>query len=219
MKPRPLYVKNESLMLTELNHRYGYDMERGALVRPYGIGVQSDMYFTMTGEVDRETGEFDIKLTVSFPSEGDGIISVPAANPPYVEQSLLLGQEAPENGFQPQLSIRTFMKQVDGRWKGAQEPSLFELQSIEGLWFRTHTIKSAQTGEVVRARHGKIFHEYDGALRFKFSKDPRNNLHSGDLSFTYFYAPDESRSLEFNQQNLLPWREGFFPGYFPRTKH
>ncbi|MCC5849496.1 MAG: hypothetical protein JJU29_15545 [Verrucomicrobia bacterium] len=204
--PRPLYVHSldsiQPLRLYELNQKYGFDLEVGELVRPYGRGRRADMFFHLTGEVDNETRRFDVTTTISFPNEGDGILPVPRSM--LGESQLLLGQEAPTDGYEPTFDMRVGIIS-DGRFTGRRYfPTMDEQAKWEGLWFRTHTELDSETGEVISARHGKIYSHMSPVILFGFSLETPRQKMRWEMEFIYFYAPDDSRSLEFNGETLVP---------------
>lgn len=207
--PRPLYVHNldnvyreNMLILYEFDKKYGFDLTRGDLVRPYGRGVQADLFFTMTGEVDNEKRQFDVVTTISFPNEGDGIF--PVLRTMVGDSQLLLGQEAPKEGYKPTFQMRSSI-QSDGPFRGRRRsPTEDEQKSWEGMWFRTHTELDPLTGEAANARHGKIYANLNRVIDFGFNPESPRQKMRWQMQFIYFYAPDHSRSLEFNGETLVP---------------
>lgn len=203
--PRPLFVNRiERLLLYEMGIKYGYDLERGDLVRPYGNGVRADIFLSMEGEVNAETREFDVVMTLSFPNKDDGII--PVVYTTQGSNQLLLGHEAPEDGYQPTYTLR-----VTGQGDGLEgirnrkfHPSTEEQKTFEGFWFRTHTVLDTVDGSVLQARHGKIYNDFHSVFSFNFLLATARQQQAWLLRFNYFYAPDHSRSLEFNGETLVP---------------
>lgn len=221
INPRPLFSKAErDLLLPELDVKYGYDLEVGDLVRPHGRGRRADMILEMTGEVDLETQEYDVTLTLSFPNPNDGFLPVANVLQSYQKSILLLGHTAPAHGYQRTLSQRVFRQQVDGRFRRGSEPPDWELGALEGAWFRVHTEEADSPDGEVRGRHGKMFHRHvGGPFGFVFRLPMRDEPAAGYVSFAYFYAPDFSRSLEFNGTNLTPEPPGRIGNYYPLDKH
>jgi len=203
INPRPLFAHRLlELRLLELDTRYGFDLEKGDLVRPHGRGLNTDIILNMQGDVNQDTGEYDVRMVMSFPNEGDGILAVPRDG--EGRSSLLLGQTAPPNGYQSTFELHT-LHQKRGRFsRSISTPTHQEQSLIEGLWFRTHTVLDPNTGEILRARYGKIYSPLDYLITFSFS--PKNSTGSieGVVGFTYFYTPDGSPSLEFNGETLVP---------------
>lgn len=203
INPRPLYVhRNYRLHLEKMDYKYGYDLTMGDLVKPHGKGKNADLYFTVSGDLDEETRDADITMVLSFPNEGDGILPVLRTMPG--ESTLLLGHEAPEEGYQP-----TFEMRVTGTVSvlpiaTVNVPSDEEQLKYEGSWFRTHTELDPESGKVLSARHGKIYFDHKKMFDFGFVFGNPRIQRGWRLSFSYFYAPDHSRSLEFNGETLVP---------------
>lgn len=204
INPRPLFVHRlHELRIFELETRYGFDFETGDLVRPHGKGTKVDIIFTMHGDVIPETGEYDVRLRISFPNEGDGIQAVPIG-----EQSgrsvLLLGQNAPTHGYEAGYEIRTIQQRIGRFTRNITTPAHQEQAAFEGMWFRTNTVLDPETGQVLSARYGKIYSDLDYLITFSFFPENHLGMTEGRIGFTYFYAPDHSRSLEFNGETLVP---------------
>ncbi|MCC5850951.1 MAG: hypothetical protein JJU29_22915 [Verrucomicrobia bacterium] len=202
--PRPLYAHRvNGVRLPEMEEEYGFDLEVGDLVAPHGGGEQADLIFKVTGELNDETNEYDVVMTISFPNEGDGILPV---SPTLLgESQLLLGQEAPEEGYQPTFELHQSVK--SGVWflNRKTSPTDDEGKRLEGFWFRTHTELDPETGEVIRARHGKIYANRNRVIPTGFSLDAPRPKMGWETEFTYFYAPDHTRSLESNGETLVPY--------------
>lgn len=207
--PRPLYVhkvdsvfRENTLNLHLLDYKYGFDLMVGDFVRPHGRGTRADLFLTMTGEVNPETNEYDVLATLSFPNEGDGVILVERTL--TGESTLLLGQEAPLDGYQPTFQMRSILRRDGAFLNRTVSPTDAEQRRWEGMWFRTHTELDPVTGEVLRARHGKIYALLDRVILFQFRPERHGHEMHFDMQFIYFYAPDDSRSLEFNEETLVP---------------
>lgn len=220
INPRPLFVKMErAIQLQEIGLTYGYDFERGDLVRPHGRGVRSDIFFTMTGEMNPQSGDHDLTLLVSFPNDADGFHAVRNVLSPLERNHLVLGQAAPEGGYVPQLVFRRWRRTEGRTLITGQEPSFAEIRAIEGYWFRTHSQSAEDHGGQIHARHGKIFHTGAYPIHFEYAAPGNGFPQRGVVSFHYMYAPDHSRSLEFNGTNLLPRPPGQIENYYPQNKH
>jgi len=220
ISPRPLFVKMErAVLLQELGVTYGYDFERGDLVRPHGRGVRSDIFFTMSGEMDAKSGDHDLTLVVTFPNEGDGFHAVRNVLSRSERNPLVLGQTAPEDGYVTKLVFRR-SRRMEGRTLITdEEPPFEEMRAIEGYWFRTHSQRAEGTEGEIRGRHGKIFHTSVSPIVFSYAPPGNGFPQGGVVGFHYIYAPDHSRSLEFNGANLLPRPPGQIENYYPQNKH
>jgi len=87
------------------------------------------------------------------------------------------------------------VKEVEGHLKLIDDPSREMLDGYEGYWFRVRSEMDENSGELKRARYGKI----DGVLNFSL----RRKNEPGYIAFTYYLSPDESPSLEFNGKSLV----------------
>ncbi len=207
--PRPLFAQRTgAIFLREFDVPYGYDLEIGDWVRPHGKGTRADMIFTMSGAVNKETDEYDVTTTLSFPNKGDGVIAVRPVM--LAESKLLLGQEAPLEGYQPTFEMRSKHKRPPpgedeaSAWARIYGKNPDDPPPLEGLWFRTHTEIDPETGNVLRARYGKVYSTNTvPIISYFILEKPRWEM-GFHLEFTYFYAPDHSRSVEFNGTTLVP---------------
>lgn len=199
INPRPLFVHSTFTprVIPELNMEYGYDLERGDWVRPHGRGNRVDLIFSATGDVE-ENGNYEITIRLRFPNEHDGILPV-QRSPERQHSHLLLGQEAPVEGYLPIWQMR-----IQRTWKEDypifhSEPPAEHARQFVGYWFRVHTEVDSETGEIVRARYGKMSSDFRlGLHRIRESNEIR-----GSVKFQYLYAPDHSRSVEWDGTNTL----------------
>jgi hypothetical protein len=101
INPIPLYAKSVNLGMPAFDKPVGFDFETGDWVAPYGKGKSTDILFT--AHLDKRGRlDFDYKLTVGFPNQGDGIQMF--VTPPIDKYSGLRSpHEAPDNGYQPEL--------------------------------------------------------------------------------------------------------------------
>jgi len=221
INPRPLYVKTVTgLSLELLDTPYGFDLEIGDLTRPHGRGRRADLFFTLTGEIQSDSGDYDVSLKIGFPNEADGIIPVQSVLTKGNTNELVLGQTAPSEGYLPELTIIRRFRRTNGREvEEGSIPPLHELSRLEGYWFRTHTEINENSEIGQQARHGKIFSIRVAPIFFMVTPTRHGNPASGNLSFSYFFAPDHSRSLEFNGTNLTPRPPGYIGNYYPLDKH
>lgn len=202
INPRPLFIKrNESILMPNLKTTYGYDLEKGDLVRPYGKGIRTDFIFQVIGKVSTETGEYDVTIKMKFPNEGDGILPVKKGF--LGESRLLLGQEAPVEGYQPEYVMKLSLKGQGMNIQRVRSPSRVEMSDIEGYWFRIHSLKDPDSGEIIRARYGKLTYKEGAPIGFSFTPEQGVKKQNTGLVFSYYYSPDDSRSLESNGISLI----------------
>jgi len=189
--PRPLYVHRvEWIQMPGYDHPYGFDLEKCDWVTPHGKGVHSDFIFFVTHKPAKHP-EFWGKMKISFDHENDGLIEVTEASLKY--SRLHLDQNAPEGTYIPMYERTKGMEKENSKYKDLYIPSEAYLKSVDGYWFRTRTIE-ASDGEII-SRYGKIV----GYFGFEF-RDEQKPL----INFTYYFSPDNSRSLEWNGESLVP---------------
>lgn len=190
--PRPLYTHKSAYHSTrEFGLSRGYDLEVGDLVAPYGKGKISDLVFTIFQKSGEKTGVYENRLELSFSNPDDGVIQVEKGE--GSESRLLLGANAPEDGYKKRLEFRRGVADIRGTLMYTYAPSKEELEKIEGYWFRVRSEKDPETGNL-EARYGKI----SGPVTFLVDEE------GGAYFFTYFFSPDHSRLLEWNGESLVP---------------
>jgi hypothetical protein len=104
--PEPHAFKKTGRPPIVFNTSIGYDLIAGDWVAPYGKGTNADMLFTEEFNKQSIT-DYYYKLTISFPNAEDGIQEylVPDAEKGCALRS---PQEAPIDGYQPQLIRESF---------------------------------------------------------------------------------------------------------------
>jgi hypothetical protein len=166
----------------------GFDLMAGDWVAPYGKGANVNMF--ITEEFNKKSiGDFDYKLTVSFPNVGDGIqeFTVPDAEK---GSDLRSPHEAPANGYQPQLIRENF------HHPGQTGRSDYDVN--RNYFFRVRTILDAN-GNVKSALYGKIYGDPE-QMNFSYylnstpndqniEFDPKQNLLGGLQSYEQVSAP------------------------------
>jgi len=188
---RPLYVHLiEIKPLPSNGLPYGYDMERKDWVAPHGDGKVVDFL------VHVERADFGGELhtssfTLSFPNKDDGII--PVFKNKQSASNLLLGHVAPEEGYQSQYMMTKEVFDENGFLSFRQHPEKSELEKVEGFWLRTRSEVDSETGELT-ARYGKIL----GHIHYVATKE------GSGFRLTYYLSPDDSPSLEWNGESLVP---------------
>jgi hypothetical protein len=132
-------------------------------------------------------------MLLAFSNPGDGLLPVPRDG--EQDPVLLLGREAPVDGYRPVYRRTVGMADSKDGLRLLDDPCLEALRSYEGIWFRVRAEVDEETGEVLRARHGKI----DGTVGFAV----RGREAQGRIGFVYYLSPDNSRSVEWNGESLV----------------
>ena len=193
INPRPLFAHRVNWQpVPALDCPIGFDLEAADWVDPYGNGVHSDLIFTLSrtlGEGDMYSGT----LKIDFSNPMDGIF--PIMSTQETNSELLLSRQAPIDGYRSEYCRTLGIRDVDGRPTRVDEPPQSWLDSCEGLWFRIRSEVDETTGELTRARYGKI----PGYIDF----DVRRPDVAANVNFVYYLSPDDSRSLEFNRKSLV----------------
>lgn len=191
--PRPLFVHHvDWLVVPALNRPIGFDLEKADWVSPYGTGSHSDFIFRLS----RELGEGEVyagAMEVTFSNPMDGIQPLTPAD--ENKSTLLLGREAPVDGYRPAFAREVGVQQVDSRLKRVDDPPFTEINAYEGMWFRVRSEIDESTGELKQARYGKL----DGFIDFEV----RYRDVEAKVAFTYYLSPDDSRSVEWNGESLV----------------
>ena len=168
INPIPMYAKHIEGGPPVFNEPVGYDLVIGDGIAPHGKGLTTDVIFT--GELNQKAkNDFDYKLTVSFPKQGDGIqeFSVPSYYLHDHGSELLSSQEAPTNGYQTQI-IRTMSRHPGmGTKEDMNNPD-------RNYYFRVRTVVDDQ-GNVVSAHYGKIYGDF---MQFSYYFNPTPNDHN-----------------------------------------
>ena len=186
--PIPMYARRVNLSIPAGGKMVGFDFTKGDWVHPHGKGEVSQILFTwIKSDLGKEMtryGEiqlFDFKLTVHFPNDGDGILSV-FANP-SAGSVLRLPGEAPIHGYDSHVVKRMYQR------KGT-EPPHSDIRLDQNYFFRVQTQKN-NTGEITSALYGKIHGDFVG-------------FDHGRLTFTYYLNPEaNSRNMEFDPKKNL----------------
>jgi hypothetical protein len=185
--PVPMYANRVDFVHAKklpLDKPIGFDLMAGDWVAPYGKGAQTFMFATWNWHADKDDSRgYEDKLSISFPHAGDGIQEFDSPGPPGSAGSDLRSpQEAPQNGYQPQL-IKIHS------WHPAR-PGTNTYDHIHKNYFlRVQTVLDDQ-GHVKSALYGKIYGDFDDAFWTLLNPEPN------------------SRSVEFDPKHNLG-RGGF----------
>jgi hypothetical protein len=178
VKPISMYAKSVNLSMPIFDKPAGYDFELGDWVGPYGKGINSDIIFTAHYD-KRSRLDFDYKLIISFPKQGDGI---QVFSTPEQGSELRSSHEAPEIGYQPEI-VREHNERPDRILKYDNDPKRI-------YFFRVRT-KLDENGNVVSAHYGKIYGDF---MQFRYYLNPTPN----DRNIEF----DPKRNLSKNLSNM-----------------
>jgi hypothetical protein len=191
--PRPLYVNKVFWKeVPGFDRPYGFDLEKGDWVGPHGSGHHSDFLITFRGERSGQE-EFMMEMEITFSNNDDGWIEKRKST--ISHSRLLLGPVAPIKGYVAFFSDRSGVEEVNGELVGIDRRSQRDWEDIEGYWFRVRSEPDKEVEGDIKSRYGKILG------RVNWSGRPEN---LPKVQFTYFFAPDHSRSLEWNGESLVP---------------
>ena len=174
--PTAMYAKRYTMALTlpEYKKRIGYDLMIGDWVGPYGKGVSTDILFEQDYS-KISSREYNSKITISFPKDGDGIqvYTIPDEG---TESGLRSPHEAPLDNYQSELTRETSAS--------PGQPSKFEYDPNRIYIFRVRTARDHE-GNIVSAHYGKIYGDF--------------------MQFSYYLNPTPNdQNIEFDpKQNLL----------------
>ena len=170
----------------------------GVLTR--GLGVETDILFSVKRTGDAKNGAAKLKL--SFPRPGDGIIPVkdwPVTN---------LFREAPLEGYLPEFVWEEEWETYEGTnltKEGWQKGENIRVKSREGnpppvaYYFRVRTVLD-EKGKVVSALYGKIPHALHWGVK---DMEWRIDTQTACISIGYYLNPDGTRNLEFDPKKNL----------------
>ena len=185
--PVPMYAKHAWAVLPQIGSQFGFDLEKGDWVEPYGKGKISDFLF----KADRQGNTFEnfkIRLEVTFSNKGDGIQSVII---PVYEDAILhtlrLPKLAPEEGYQEKWVTEIGNTPETGRYNLSGNKD-------QNFIFRVRTVLD-ENGKIKSANYGKIHDDFEiGGYSSK----------TLGIGFRYYFNPDGTRNLEFDPtRNLL----------------
>ena len=177
--PIPMYAKAQEMKFPKLDEPVGFDLMAGDWVTPYGKGFHTDLLFKAHREIKNDR-EYTAKLTVTFPSKGDGIIV--ALTEPTDGSEFKTARIAAETGYQPDLV---------SDYSNIAKPA-----PVFGYFIRVRT-ELSENGNVKSALYGKIagnFRFYAGTI-----------APTSGMGFTYYLNPTPNdRNVEFNpKQNMI----------------
>lgn len=182
--PVPMYAKRVREVIPTFDKPWGYDLQRGDWVAPYGEGLVSDFIFNFHGRFVNFKNR-DESLTISFSNEADGIQEF--TNDTVQQSQLRLPHNASSDGYKTNWHHDKLMN-ADGVRKNQG------LRKGYNLIFRVRTVLD-EKGNIIKANYGKIH----AGIEFGYSKG-----NEAMVIFTYYFNPDGTRNLEFDpKQNLF----------------
>lgn len=151
----------------------GYDLEAGDWVAPHGKGKATDMFFAVYHD-RRAENDWDYKVMVTFPNEGDGIQSFSVSDLDRTS-ALRSPQAAPLDGYLPEW--------VKTQSRRPGQPSTYGVDKELNFFFRVRTVLDEQ-GHVKSAHYGKVYGDF--------------------MDFVYYFNPvANSLSVEFDSKHNL----------------
>lgn len=178
--PSPLVFKRLRVLVPVLNAPVPFDFALADWVKPYGIGICSDVWITADRRKTAQM-DFDIRATLTFSNALDGIQAFMAPSPSesYLASDLMPPPEAPAAGYSNSIVAFTIMRPdmpVDKSWT-----------KNRNYVFRVRTV-SGEGAAAVTANVGWINED----IKLGLTKD--NYV---GIMFDYYFNPDPtSRSLE-----------------------
>ncbi len=187
------------------NQEYGFDMEYGALVEPYGPGKVADFFVTYTFSEDN--GVFCKTMTISFPNCLDGAYPIDLDADSFLKSPY---HADPDGNY-----IKTFTLKYAMRFKWEKNVHSGEITRIpaeakpacdervmknQGLLLRTRTKVDAK-GNLVGAHYGKIY----GEIRLDdfFPGVPA----CGSNAMLFFNPVENDTNLECDSESFRNWLE------------
>ena len=182
--PASMYAKRVKLKLPEKNIPFGFDCEKGDLVKPHGIGERTDLIFSYFLAVSpTDDWCFTNRLEIAVPLGGIQTMSMDNWS------ALRSAHEAPSAGF---LDSMVFYVESTGR---SQKKIGVFFTEDSYLCFRIDQTDSEKAGF---ANFGKIYPD-----DFYYGETGNGDV-GGVVDFTYYYNfVSGNQSLEFDGRNLF----------------
>jgi hypothetical protein len=174
-QPIAMYAKRLNIYVPVLDKPVGFDLSVGDWVEPFGKGLKTDIIFAGQ-HIKKAPQDYEDKLAVTFPNEGDGIQGFSASFKLMEGSALRSPHEAPESGYEPQLVKRNVSV--------PNQPLIYDFDAKTNYFFRVRTVLD-EHGNIKSALYGKIYGDF--------------------MQFTYYLNPvANSRNMEFDtNQNLF----------------
>jgi hypothetical protein len=181
MYARDVKTSKKKIELPVLGQEVGFDLEAYDWVAPYGVGKTVDFIFNATKSV-RDKRDFDVKVVLSFPNKGDGIVTI--------QEDLKSGSEFKLPRFAPEAEYATHKLFEEHRRPEKEIVRSFEQD--DSYVFRVRS--TYKDGKLVKAKYGKIHGPI--FIDANWTKTVRVYL-------KYYFNPDGTRNLEFDVNRNL----------------
>ena len=175
----------DGLLIPELNKPFGFDLEVGDWVAPYGKGKAADLIFRLDGYFN-SPDDYIFKFNASYGRPGDGLQPVKVEPNAEIGSAFRLPYEAPLTGYE---AAHVWERAHVGGQRVISE----ERKGGTFFLFRVRTVLDS-SGNVVRALYGYM----DGNLDFRGTPEKGYKL-----SFTYWLNPEWTRSLEADPKKTV----------------
>lgn len=181
---------------------YGYDLEMGKLVAPYGEGSVTDLIFKLTGtradvkqQQPKEAINFRMEIKCVNPDDGFVEFITPDIKENPQGSRLSSSNEAPLGNY-----IRTIDRFYITDDSGSRGKTFSLIQEDENkcYYFRIRT-KRDEKGSITSCHYGKMYGplELRPALK-KAGHDPSKGEGGFFMNYVYFNPIENSRNVEFD---------------------
>lgn len=179
LHPIAMYAKRVDAQPPVNGKAVGYDFTIGDWVSPHGKGVAPDVFFRRDYS-KRALNDYDYKLTITFPKQGDGIQTF-AVPQDEKGSGLRSPYEAPETGYEGEVTKVNISH--------PPETVEWDYDPDRNYFIRVRTVLD-EHGNVRSALYGKIYGDF--------------------MHFSYYLNPTPNdRNIEFDpKRNLLGGLQG-----------
>ena len=179
-----------SVKVPQLEQLLGFDMEMMDWVAPHGSGRTNDLFFEVNGYFNKPEDR-QSKLRLSFPNEGDGVISFQMDH--KRGSKLKSDHLAPEIGYEESKIWHRNYVITRPMHTPDESPGnvVNEFSKDSGLFLRLRT-ELNENGEVIRANYAKLYGDPT------FSWNIRTGEGTIHFRHVYFNPEVNDRNLEFD---------------------
>jgi hypothetical protein len=212
-RPVAMYAKEAKVVLPSDIGEFGYDLFRGDLVEPYGLGEVPDVVLRVHPAMIMDEGKIEPRLEgdLIFPEGDDGIQLVFVANPYWPVSTYSMPLSAPILNYCSSLS------EAESDAVGFDRNSRRDGDPEKPIWHWSDSMKFY--GERTHYRvcsFIRVRSTWGGGACYGLIVSRGSFYYSGGVptfSFTYYLNPDHTRNIEFTQRlNLFKNRFSFSPG-------
>lgn len=207
--PIPMLARKDLRIRTpEFDIPYGFDLELGESLPPFGNGKTSDLTLTLRGSrtsaADLTKEEIDFSVEIKCHNPGDGFVEFIVEDIAEFSRGsqLASAHEAPEDGYVQSFS-RAMATDADGGLGGAT--NVRHADAGKCYYFRVRTKRDTQ-GNVVSANYGKLYGplEIRPALA-RYGHDISKGQGGFFIQYLYFNPTPNDQNVEFDpKRNLVP---------------